>query len=554
MTERSRFCSVLFSVVFLFFCAISADAAYRPMDAIPQARTDAFYVVVELQDLKEMTNRLSYSFAVNRSFAEMGAFKLFPRLLRNSPAQQGAFLFDFSLLAKKFDDAMRLNIALSFGDEYAALLKKIERKKASPEEIYQLLFTDMDVPFFEITAPKAGKGEYHLDDVDLEITARGNLLLISGESGLGEMIRALGTPSLRHEEKRALPRENSVVLQVGEELMETIQPKMEEVLPYKTQTGVVRFESSITMQDNGWDLRVVTNLPDLVISSADAAGLSQPLAEGAFLSAGGQVPFMASAWHLAPSRIQRAIDENKLPTALWLDVASKKYNNAKNASGKNPFEEAKNILSYLKKRDPNGNLFKIFNTVSLVSAGEKLEKGSYYLALTKGDAAAVALLDQYLSGYMQKNNASKRYKRTTPQGWDAVYTVNMPNKAGGKNLLLALRKDQVLLGWIDSSQLNTPLNTSGQLVADLIANRTLSEFIYFDVEKLRGFAWDKLFSDEAQKSIRSGRDRLFLSRMLLLLTDIKEIGVETTSIHDFNFRFITGQPSDAEKVKLLTLP
>ena len=78
MTERSRFCSVLFSVVFLFFCAISADAAYRPMDAIPQARTDAFYVVVELQDLKEMTNRLSYSFAVNRSFAEMGAFKLFP--------------------------------------------------------------------------------------------------------------------------------------------------------------------------------------------------------------------------------------------------------------------------------------------------------------------------------------------------------------------------------------------------------------------------------------------------------------------------------------------
>ena len=74
MTERSRFCSVLFSVVFLFFCAISADAAYRPMDAIPQARTDAFYVVVELQDLKEMTNRLSYSFAVNRSFAEMGSF------------------------------------------------------------------------------------------------------------------------------------------------------------------------------------------------------------------------------------------------------------------------------------------------------------------------------------------------------------------------------------------------------------------------------------------------------------------------------------------------
>ena len=155
---------------------------------------------------------------------------------------------------------------------------------------------------------------------------------------------------------------------------------------------------------------------------------------------------------------------------------------------------------------------------------------------------------------MQKNNASKRYKRTTPQGWDAVYTVNMPNKAGGKNLLLALRKDQVLLGWIDSSQLNTPLNTSGQLVADLIANRTLSEFIYFDVEKLRGFAWDKLFSDDARKSIRSGRDRLFLSRMLLLLTDIKEIGVETTSVHEFNFRFITGQPSDAEKVKLLTLP
>ena len=568
MTERSRFGSVLFSVLFLFFCAVSADAAYRPMDAIPQARTDAFYVVGELRDLKEMTSRLSYSFAVNRASAETDALKYFPRWLRNSPVQQAAFLIDFSpLKSKKFDDVVRLNIALSFGEEQAALLKKIQRKKATPEEIYRLLFADEfldkmlsdpeqreSADFLRIRPSEKGRNEYLLDTLDMKMTARGNLLLISIESGLEEMMRALNTPSLRHEEKRALPRENSVVMQMGEELMETIQPKMKEVLPYKTETGAVRFETSITLQDNGWDLRAVTNLPDLVISPADAEGLSQPLAEGSFLSAGGQVPFMASVWHLTPSRIQRAINENKLPTALWLDVASKKYNNAKNASEKNPFEEAKNILSYLKKRDPNGNLFKIFNTVSLVSAGEKLEKGSYYLALTKGDAAAVALLDQYLSGYIQKNNASKRYKRTTPQGWDAVYTLNMPNKASDKNLLLALHKDQVLLGWMDSKQLNTPLNTSGKMVEDLIANRTLSEFIYFDVEKLRGFAWEKLLSDDAQKSIRSERDRYFLSRMLLLLTDIKEIGVGTTSIHDFNFRFITGQPSDAEKVKLLTLP
>lgn len=570
MTERSRFCSILFSAFFLFFCAISADAAYRPMDAIPQARTDAFYIVGELQDLKEITNRLSHSFALNRSFAEIDALKSFPRWLRNSPVQQGAFLFDFSpLTSKEFGDVIRLNIALSFGEEHAALLKKIQRKKASPEEIYHLLFADEalnkrlsdpeqreSADFLGITPSEKGQNEYRLlDAVDMKMTARGNLLLISIESGLENMIRALGTPSLRHGEKRALPQDNSVVFQVGEAMMEMIQPKMKEVLPYKTQTGTVRLEASIKMQDNGWDLKVVTDIPDLVIPSADLAGLSRPLEEGAFLSAGGQVPFMASSWYLSPSRIQRAIDEKKLPTALWLGVASKKYNSAKNASGQkkeNPFEEVKKILSYLKERDPNGNLFKIFNTVSLATAGEEVDKGTYYLALTKGDASAVALLDQYLSGYMQKNNASKRYQRTTLQGWDAVYTLNMLNKAGGKNFLLALRKDQVLLGFMDPSQLNTPLNTSGLLIENLIANRTLSEFIYFDVSKLRRFAWDKLLSsDDALKSIKSRRDRFFLSRVLLFLTDIKEVGVETTSVHDFNFRFITGQPSTEEKARLL---
>ena len=566
MIGRSRFCSALFSLVLLFCLAISADAAYRPMDAIPKARPDTFYIVGEVQDLEEMTTRLSYSFALNRLTSGVDVFKSLPHWLRNLPAQKGAFLLDVDPLTDR-RKRIRFNIALSFGDEHAALLKKIERKKATPAEIYSLLFfvdnrlsgdgQVESVDFLGIMAPEGGKGEYRLDNIDMEMTARGNLLLISIESGLGEMTQALSTPSFRHEEKRVLSRGNSVVLQMGETLMKKVRREIKEILPYGAQEGALRFEASVKMRENGWDMRAVTNVSDLFMPSADLAEISRPLEKGAFLSVGGAAPFIASSWNLSPSRIQRAIGEGKLPTTLLYHWVLRKYDNVKNAQGKkqdNPLKDVKNIFSYLEERDPNGNLFKIFNTVSLVAAGGGAsDKGTYYLALTKGDAAAVAQLDKDLYSYMQKNNASKRYRRINLQGWDAVYTLNTPDKAGSRELALALRNDQVLVGFIDLGQLSTPLNTSGRMVEDLIANRALSEFIYFDVEALRRLAWDKVFSDGAQKSKMSRRDRFFFSRMLLCFTDFKEIGVETTSARDFNFRFTTGQPSTEEKSRLLFL-
>lgn len=539
----------LSACVFCLLCAHSrvADAATDPMAALSAARYDpdqqAVYVVKHIKDYAVIKERFLKSELRGSLERLEPAFRELFGILDRFPVRSLAAL----MIVERRTSEPFMQVALAFDERSGATLqglKKIAAGSASSDDVMRLLGI---VPKSREAALMTREMKLRADKPfywmgPLPFTAYDNLLIFSNSAnGLVKSLRALRGEEPRVTLTREFRGDNYVYFGLSsaltQELAEEVFPAYvsrdgdtdpaARLLTQSRFSGGSFFEMELLPEENGWRVDLGTNFLELLVSDKDKALFEERRRPEFVPIGGGKILLAGSAGISLPVGARKGGD---YPGYILLSCLNG-VSGAKGIFGVDLLEPLKNFMLSL-------------NAVDFAVAQQGKEIGFSLRMFSSGrkeTARFRAAFDDEFSRAARGKLPGVRFKRSSAEGWNRVYTVESLSEDGeGQPLTLkpglyAFAPAQALVGALGMDDLaDRAAIPAGSLLEELAHANENKEFLYADAGQLRRVV-DRLdLADRRWRKLRS-----FASA----LTDVSEVGLETLSLRHFTIRIRTGGSS-----------